>query len=275
MDHKAYWEDRLGDEPDLRDVGHRGLGQVFNGWMYRVRRVALQRALRRARIDLHGASVLEVGVGSGFWIPLWKEEGAARLVGVDITSAAVRALRRRYPDCEFVEADAGALDALPVAGGFDVATLFDVLFHITDDGNFRRAIRNAADCLRPGGYLLVTDGFWPGPEGTCRAVHELHRTAQEYQAAFDAAGLQKVHNQPIFFLMETPLWSGNDPLRAAFRKVVRGLQFGVLKVASRERTEALNHVPGAALALADVLLGAAVPVSPSLNLMVLRKVSAG
>ena len=45
FDPRAYWEERLGRRPGREGVGHAGLGEGLNGWMYRVRRRVFLREL--------------------------------------------------------------------------------------------------------------------------------------------------------------------------------------------------------------------------------------
>ena len=64
--------------------------------MYRVRCVVLRRALRRASISLSGATVLDLGAGTGFYIKRWLALGAAEVTGIDLSATAVEALRGEY-----------------------------------------------------------------------------------------------------------------------------------------------------------------------------------
>jgi predicted RNA methylase len=73
--------------------------------MYRVRRRVLHRALARAHLSIEGATVLEVGAGTGFYVRRWLKLGAARVSGIDLSATAVEALRAQFPTAEFVRGD--------------------------------------------------------------------------------------------------------------------------------------------------------------------------
>src|SRR4051812_15466128 len=98
FDRRAYWEDRLDRHPGREGVGHAGLGEGLNGWMYRVRRRVFLRELAPLMDALPSRRVLDVGSGTGFYLDRWRELGAAAIVASDLTEVAVRRLRSANPD---------------------------------------------------------------------------------------------------------------------------------------------------------------------------------
>ena len=119
------------------------------------------RHLSRQQMDVDGASVLDVGAGSGHWIDFYRSLGATRVTGVDISTAAVQHLRNKYsgdPDIEIVKGT-----ALSVVAGkracFDVVNAIGVMFHIVDDAELTELVRAAATALRPGGLMVIGGHF--------------------------------------------------------------------------------------------------------------------
>jgi SAM-dependent methyltransferase len=261
-----YWEKRLSDRLDVSTVGHASLGPVYNGWLYRERFLALRRALRGLQVSAQGKAVLEVGAGSGAYIPVWEKLGAASYTGVDITSASVSRLSQRYPRFCFLQADIGE-PAPPDQGQYDIVTAFDVLFHIVDDAKFTNAIANLAAMVRPGGIAILSDGFCPNPWGPF--YHEYHRSYSHYAGELRAAGLEPHYLAPIFFTMTTTLC---EPER---HRRMNGLSQFVMKVAgklaARRATEWGNHVVGWGAYAVDGVLGRISPSGPSLKLLFARK----
>ena len=100
----------------------------------------------RARPD---ARVLDVGSGTGFYVALWRELGVRPVTGSDITAKAVGKLRAAFPDDEFVRFDVGGEELPLPESSFDLISAFDVLFHVTDDARFRRALHNLSTLLPP------------------------------------------------------------------------------------------------------------------------------
>ena len=185
---RDYWETRLGEHFTLDGVGYLGLGKSFNAWMYRVRRVIVMRRLRSLLKELATRDVLDVGSGTGFYIDLWRRLGVRSVTGSDITEKAVEELSARYPSNRFMRLDIGAEENPLAEGGFDVATAFDVLFHIVDDEHYRRAFRNIAHALKPGGLLVFTDNFVHGL--TASSSTQSSRTVSDIGSHADVGGLR-------------------------------------------------------------------------------------
>lgn len=258
FDPGRYWEDVHGSNVGFAAVGFRLLGTQFNDWMYRVRRYVLRRALRRAAVSVKGASVLDVGTGTGFYVHEWQRLGAAKVTGIDMSATAVKRLRAEIPWATFVEADIA--EPIPVAlGRHDIVSAFDVLFHIVDDERYMRAIENLGRLTRPGGYLLLSENFLRRP--TARQFHQVNRTQDEIERALSAAGFQAVLRLPMFVVMNLPADSESRLLRLFWR----GLS-GVCY-----RSNRAGAVLGAALFVPELVLTAFVREGPTTKLAVCRR----
>src|SRR6266540_2803845 len=116
--------------------------------------------LIRAR---HDAEILDVGSGTGFYLDRWRELGLERTTGSDVSDIAVERLQRRYPSLNIVQLDIGEESSAELAQRqFDIVSVFDVLFHITDDLKYHRAFENLAKLVRPGGLLVFSENFVHG-----------------------------------------------------------------------------------------------------------------
>src|SRR4051794_30174088 len=235
-------------------VGFAVLGAPLNTWMYRVRRRVLRRAIRRAGVRAEGASVLDVGTGTGFYVREWQRLGAGAVTGGDVSAAAVERVRAEIPTAKFLEADIA--DAIPDAlgGEYDVISAFDVLFHIVEDTRFLQAIENLARLTRTRGHLLLSENFLRS--STLRHRHQVSRTRSEIDQALSAAGLEVVLRLPMFVLLNSPVDSRSRFLHLFWR----GLS-GVSR-----RSHRLGGVLGAALFLPELLLTALVREGPSTEL---------
>ena len=200
FDHTVYWEERLASTDGLQGVGYLGLGQAFNEWMYKVRRSVFRRVVRRYLPDLSGASVLDIGSGTGEYLDLWLKCGARTVNGSDLTQTAVERLGQRYPGLRISQADISepGIDL----GRHQAVSCMDVLFHVVDPVRFDQAIRNLRNCLEPGGYLLLSDHFLRKPRSG--QVHFTTRTLEEYTTVLQKHGLRIVARRPMFHLMNLP-----------------------------------------------------------------------
>ncbi len=201
-DPETFWESRLRGRFDLASAGFRGIGRTFNEALYRQRVVVLRRAIRRFRLTVEGADVVELGPGTGFYIEHWRRWKVRSLVGLDITTVVPERLSAAFPEYRFAQADIS--ERWPAAdASADLVTAFDVMFHIVDDGRFAAAIAEAGRVLRPGGHLLVSDLFLHGE--TFRGHHQVSRTLEEYAAALSAAEIEILGRLPIFITMHPAL----------------------------------------------------------------------
>lgn len=98
---------------------------------------------------LSPAAALDVGTGSGRYLPLLARTGARRVVGLDLSLAMLT----RHP-CRFPRACADALHLPFRPGAFDLVTSSLMAGDIAD---LDRCIGELARVLAPGGHLIYSD----------------------------------------------------------------------------------------------------------------------
>ena len=118
-------------------------------WWYRGRRRVLSELIRRVVRPPVGASILEVGCGTGHNFEMLSTFGEVDAVELDESarSMAEKRLGRRVLPDPLPELN-GVAD-----GAYDLICAFDVIEHILDD---RRALAAIAGKLKPGGKLAMT-----------------------------------------------------------------------------------------------------------------------
>jgi SAM-dependent methyltransferase len=180
---REFWEGLLGRQFDLRGTGDPNASSAYNDACYALRREVLTRALAGAGVDPRGRRVLDVGCGTGFFTRYYLERGAL-VTGLDIAQISVETLRKRHPEARFLLAD---VSEQPLGERYDLVNAFDVLYHITDDARWERALAHLADAVAPGGLLLLTDTF---REDQPMAAHNRMRSLARYAAILGARGFR-------------------------------------------------------------------------------------
>jgi 2-polyprenyl-3-methyl-5-hydroxy-6-metoxy-1,4-benzoquinol methylase len=200
----------------LEAVGYQALGLGFNRATYRLRLSAARRLLSRT-LTCRPWAVLEAGVGSGAYGSLWRELGAGRWIGADISEAAIERLRRSASWGEFVCCDLGAdgaADVLRVApASVPLVTAIDVLYHIVDDARFVQAVSLLAELVSPGGLVILSDVFVDRPVRL--QEHVMRRPLGEYSRALGSS-FAIVGREPVFAILGDPVVGGTHRNRARF-----------------------------------------------------------
>lgn len=260
FDPQAYWDRRFSSGVDLNTVGYLNLGLGFNASAYRVRRRVFRRAIKSLRLRVGEAPVLDIGSGSGFYVQAWKDLGAKRVTGIDVSTSAVRHLRYRYPDVEFIHGDVSTSEFLP-GRQFEVVTALDVLFHIVDDDAYETALRNVYSVLRPGGYFVFSELFLQREfRGTAPPAHQGMRTLAEIESMLRQVGFEIMGRRPMLFFMNTPVDSESRVLRSLWKRLTR-------LAATEER---VGRVVGTAMLPFELLAVRLFKESPSTEMMVCR-----
>jgi len=115
-------------------------------------------ACERLLFDLYikpGAAILDLGVGGGRTTPYLSRD-ASRYVGVDYASEMVRVCRSKYPELEFIEAEASDLSSI-ASSSFDVVVIaFNGIDYVIPDEKRLLCWRECGRVLKSGGVLLFS-----------------------------------------------------------------------------------------------------------------------
>ncbi len=202
MDYKAeeYWEGRLKANFSLSATGHSGFSLRYNRYMYKLKAKKLAQALARHNINVKGARVLDIGCGTGFFVEYYLNKGARAVVGIDITDVSVNLLSEKFSGQRFYRLDISK-GRCSGADKFDIINVFDVLYHIVDDGDFKSAIKNMAISARPGTWMFITDSLRPELGG---AQHVRYRGLDNYRDILTEEGIDIVEVTAVLNLLGRP-----------------------------------------------------------------------
>ncbi|MBQ3918354.1 MAG: class I SAM-dependent methyltransferase [Oscillospiraceae bacterium] len=126
-----------------------------------------------------GAEILDLGCGTGLELEqLFIINPAARVTGIDMSDAMLRALKEKYAD-KHITAIHGSYFDVPFGEDiYDAAVSSESLHHFTADmkaGLYARLYR----ALKENGYFVLTDYFAADDEEEQRLFAELQRLRRE------------------------------------------------------------------------------------------------
>jgi 23S rRNA (guanine745-N1)-methyltransferase len=168
-------------------------------------------------------TVLDAGCGDGFYLGSLQAQTGCSAHGVDISNPAVNAASRRYPQCEWIVANADRF--VPYADG-----AFSAVLSITGRMNapeFRRILRNDGRLLvavpSPEDLIELRGASGPsGPPGRDRAPRTIadfagHFTLIDQRRATTAADLDAAAVQDVLVSVYRPLQrKAVEPMRLTF-----------------------------------------------------------
>ena len=185
-----YWNQRAldyaGRGAGLRAVCSYGMPSFYNGYIQVTQELALAGHLKVPA----GSSVLDLGCGIGRWSRRLARRGA-EVVAVDVAPAMIDEAQRRSAGTT-IDYRVADLRDLDLGRTFDVVLAVTVLQHILDDREFARAAANVARHLAPGGRAVLLEAAPTRANSACDTQVFRARTAAQYLAAFQQAGLRAV-----------------------------------------------------------------------------------
>ena len=133
-------------------------------------------------------SVVEIGASNGFRVEEIRRRYGSRAVAVEPSALAVEDGRTKYPEVEFVQADASHI---PIDDSFDLVIVHFV-FHWIDRNYLFQTFAEVDRLLSDGGLLVIGDFLPSGPRKV--PYHHLPEQAvftfkQDYALPFLASGL--------------------------------------------------------------------------------------
>lgn len=117
----------------------------------------MRRLIATLHLGAQPSRVIDIGSGTGYYVREWLLAGAGEVIASDFSEAALEQLRARFPAIQAIQLDITAAELPAILRRFDVVSAFDVLFHVTDDDAYRRAIANCYALCRPGGYFVFSE----------------------------------------------------------------------------------------------------------------------
>ena len=115
------------------------------------------------KINIKDIEVIDIGSGAGHWINFYHELiSPKRIIGFELSVPGVQQLKEKFQDrkkCIKVFQQDISSSQFNHKLQVDIVNAIGVMFHIVEDNLWEQALRNIANCLKPGGYFLVGGQF--------------------------------------------------------------------------------------------------------------------
>lgn len=188
------------------------------------------RRLLKGRIE--GRDLLDLACGTGFYARLFRQWGAARIVGVDISAAMIAEAQaiedRQRAGLTYLRADVASL---PRLGAFDLAAAMYLLHYAETAEVMRAKCRAIAANLKPGGELVA---LLPEPDYVMGKGDTL-RYGFSYRQVAEGDGWRlvhaDVHTEPPFSI-EYRHWSRDIYAEALAQAGFGGLTWQAFEVSA-------------------------------------------
>jgi 2-polyprenyl-3-methyl-5-hydroxy-6-metoxy-1,4-benzoquinol methylase len=117
--------------------------------------------LRNSGTAVAGASVLDVGSGSGHWIDFYKSLDASPIAGMDVSHVAVEHLKEKYAADPSIDIHQGkALEVMRrLNREFDIVNAIGVMFHIVDDAEWAATVGAIGSIVKKNGLFVAGGHF--------------------------------------------------------------------------------------------------------------------
>jgi cytosine/adenosine deaminase-related metal-dependent hydrolase/ubiquinone/menaquinone biosynthesis C-methylase UbiE len=225
-----------------------------------------QRTLAPLLPAMDGWNVLDLGCGSGRWLNLLKDAGAANLVGVDLSPEMLSHAKRKLGDSATLIC-ADYADAPILETSVDVVFCNFVLSYVNRPKRFLQFVRKV---LKPGGLFFLSDVHpetatalnWKRGGGAQDGFQEIrvhHRPIAQIIAFCEDAGFEvRVRMEPPFGAPERVIFEQNGK-KEYFEQIATYPAIYLLQliavgkpsasIASKSRTTAITRLYGARLAV--------------------------
>lgn len=211
-DDASSWIERARDF-SLSAFGSRVHGERYNRGLFWAKARALASALRSEPLPPpRTRRCLDAGIGHGWLLEAWRRQGVRHLAGLDLSAETVARARARHPDARL--RTTRLEDWTPDPGeAHDLVCALDVLFYLTDDAVFDRAVGALGRAVAPGGLFLASDAFGNRPFGS--PTTRSRPLAAYTQALGPGFRLRRVRNFFVAANFPVPPEAGGKPWQAA------------------------------------------------------------
>jgi 2-polyprenyl-3-methyl-5-hydroxy-6-metoxy-1,4-benzoquinol methylase len=180
----AYWNERHQQESDLRSGGDISFDEATNRMFYMRRLGMLMEIIGIQSSLVAPLYLLDAGCGKG-WFSRELARFGHQVDGIDGSESAIATCRQLDGGPQYHQS---TLADWRTSWLYDVVFSVDVLFHIVEDAEWERSVRNLASLVRLNGKLIIGD--WGQDEDRVYGNYMIVRGRQRYLPLLRECGLR-------------------------------------------------------------------------------------
>jgi 2-polyprenyl-3-methyl-5-hydroxy-6-metoxy-1,4-benzoquinol methylase len=188
-----YWDTRHRQRSDLRSGGDLSFSEATNQMFYMLRLGLLLDLIGHHNSAVAPLFLLDAGCGKG-WFSRELAKFGHQVDGVDGSASALEQCRRKGGGPRYFQS---ALADWRSPWLYDVVASIDVVFHIVDDAEWERSMRNLASLVRLGGLLIVSD--WGEQGDHVYGSYQVVRGRSRYESLLTGCGMAFREWRPYAF----------------------------------------------------------------------------
>ncbi len=179
-----FWNDRHKRQTDLRSGGDVSFDEATNSMFYLRRLSMLMDRIGLQNNPVAPLHLLDAGCGKGYFSRELAKLGH-QVDGIDRSEAALTQCRELGGGPRYYQS---GLSEWRTPWLYDAVLTVDVLFHIMDDAEWERSVRNLASLVRLGGKLIIGD--WGQDGDHLFGNYQVCRGRNTYLPLLDACGMR-------------------------------------------------------------------------------------
>lgn len=155
----------------------------------------LEKAIKSLHISLKGKKVLDARAGIGLFTNFYQKRGAT-ITAVDVSKEALAILKKKYPRVETEVSSLEDFKRLKKKKSY-VVHCFDVLYHITDDDSWEKAVENLARASEKYIFIHIIADRW---DNFLERRHVRTKRRISLEKKMELEGFKEIASYPTHYL---------------------------------------------------------------------------
>ncbi len=203
FNYKKYWINRHRIFYNtMASVGVKSFSDKTNKLFYNLVKEKYNEILEKSNINIVNKEVLDAGAGIGEYIDFFLSH-KAKVTAIDISPESINKVKIRFPGIYSLNISLDDIDKHFNKNSFYLVSCFDVLYHITNDNDWRKSINNLMIVSKK--FIVLHESF-PRKRFKLRPLHVKHRTIFETKLELAKGNYYEIASIPTGVIRRLPFY---------------------------------------------------------------------